>query len=130
MTRSKKSIPKSISNQKSISNIPPPQPTKPKESGGFMSNVAQGFSVGLGQSIAHRTISGLFNYPNNNNNTHYYEVYDKKIFDPDYIPDPGCKILYKEFMDCIQQKTNSNQNCSSDYQNYKGCESFELYSKK
>jgi hypothetical protein len=140
-------------------NIPPPQPQqipqpqhpiKSQESSGFMSNVFQGFSFGLGSSIAHRTIGGLFGNPSNNNNntstypypntnssdnninssnynTDHYQnktQFNNKITDytnPNFIPIAGCELLHKEFIDCMRE-TNSNTHCSISYQIYKDCQ--------
>lgn len=98
--------------------IPPPAPaqthtpqeTKLKESGGFMSNVFQGFSFGVGSSIGHRIVGGLFgnglsgsNGTNESNNSTDYT-------NKNFKPVQACKLLHEEFIDCMN-KLNPKYNC-------------------
>ena len=121
--------------------IPPPAQipqTKPQESGGFISNVFQGFSFGLGSSIANKAVNGMFgngtNTNSNQTNTNSNQTnsnqnnettqYDSKITDyanPNYKPNPSCELLHKDFLDC-KHETNSNTHCSIPYQFFKDCE--------
>ena len=93
-----------------------------------MSNVFQGFSFGIGSSIAHRTIGGLFGNSSNNTQpqqqthtqsqqqTQLHENNDVKFdnkqtdyTNPNFQSIPACKLLHEEFIDCMKCGVSLNK---------------------
>ena len=99
--------------------IPSPQPniaaSLSGQSSGFFSNVFQGFSFGLGSSVAHHTVSGLLNdkpksdttvvtkpdtqYPSN----HCLNLLNN-YFQCDKTDRVQCDQLFDQYHQCIKQQ--------------------------
>ena len=103
--------------------IPPPSPPQPVpvpaaasagSSSGFFSNVFQGFSFGLGSSVAHHTVSGIMNNtPNTDVNVitkadtqhphnHCLDLLND-YFHCDKTDRIHCDNLFDEYHRCIKQ---------------------------
>jgi hypothetical protein len=103
--------------------------------GGFRSTMMEGFSFGVGSSIAHKVVGGIFgsssSYPQSNPQTtnvetHHYHHYPLKTHDiskPEYIPKPECKSLQEDYLKCIQSSnTDFQSSCDFLLNIFKDCE--------
>lgn len=145
MTTPKQSIPHPSPSTPSKISPPPlhPSPTvssnktelgNKSSGGGFMSNVMDGFSFGVGSSIAHRVVGGIFGspspYPQSYPQTkkvethhHHYPQKTQDITKPEYIPKPECKSLQEDYLKCVQSSnTDFQSSCDFSLNMFKDCE--------
>ena len=79
----------------------------------FMSTMLNGFSFGVGQSIAHNSINKIFNWGGNSNRS-----------DNSISPNPinkSCEDLNKQFTECLDFNGNSHITCESVLKSYELC---------
>ena len=113
--------------QQSQQSPPPPSPQIQKvetnQSNSFLSNIFQGFSFGIGSSIAHKTVDGIFN---SNKNIEKNEKNEKNV-NIEKILNNNCIDLYSNYTNCINNnpnllnENNLNNNCINLYDNYTNC---------
>lgn len=138
-----------ISHQTRPTTLPthPPQPTQhpsqhpsppsnvASNNRGMFSSMADGFSFGLGSSIAHRVVNGLFSSSTTKVETpkkiqNLQDLQDtmdaiklKHIAKPEYIAKPECKVLQDEYLKCIQFSYAENQSsCDFNLNLFRDCE--------
>lgn len=112
----------------------PPQPLQPSQplnktsnGGGMFSSIINGFSFGVGSSIANRTVNGLFGSPTIG--SHKIETQQnsqniENLAKSEYIAKPECKTFQEEYLRCIQtSNTYSQSSCDFTFNLFKDCES-------
>lgn len=72
--------------------------------GGFLSNVAQGFSFGIGSSIAHRIVGSIFGSSARIKTSS--EQKQSEITNIDYIAKSECVNFQEEYLKCIKDDHN------------------------
>lgn len=122
--------PKPINDRnKPVQTAPPPSSTStgsipvsstgsiPVSSGGFMSNVLYGISFGAGQSIAHNTVSRIFNWG-------LGSTHNSTLSGSSSIPNStiiSCEELNKQFKECLELNGNSYSTCKNAFEAYESC---------
>lgn len=126
--------------------LPSSQPINPVQSsgGGFFSSITQGFGFGIGSSIAHRVVGGIFGSSTNNTNNSYPLSLDTNqngqigqnsqllentditdITKQNYISKPECARLQEEYFNCLKN-ISSNENCNFSLNIFKDCEDYKM----
>lgn len=137
----KSTLPPFKSTPPSFKSIPPPSKSIPPPSqqsnkseisnksnnGGFLSSVMDGFSFGIGSSVAREVVGGIFGSSSNNQQTSKVEIPHNKIHPsistPEYIPIPECKTFQKEYLKCISNiDPESKSNCDFSLNLFSDCE--------
>ncbi len=92
---------------------------KNTNSGGFFSSVMDGFSFGIGSSVAREVVGGIFGSSSNNQQTSKVEIPHNKIHPdistPEYIPNPKCKTFQEEYVKCIQSSNTDSTKSNCDF---------------
>ena len=147
ITTPKQSIPRpsqSKPSKQSPPQHPSPSPTvssnktelgNKSSGGGFMSTAMEGFSFGVGSSIAHRLVGGIYGSPSSYSQSnpqttkvetyqhHHYPLKTPDISKPEYIPKPECKSLHEDYLKCIQSSsTDFQSSCDFSLNMFKDCE--------
>ncbi len=123
-----------------VSNSPTPTPTPTStptpvytpssnstSSGGFFSNMMDGLSWGTGQSIAHNTVSRIFNWGSSpSSSTHPTTATNaNSISSPQTVstskPNPTCEQLHKSFYDCMNLHSKDFVACEQAFADYESC---------
>jgi hypothetical protein len=105
-----------LSNKKNkIKPFPPTATTTTKNSldqtGGLISSIISGFGLGVGQSIAHNTVSRIFNWGFGNSSTPPHKL----------IQSEKCDTLNKSFHDCMNLNHNDYTTCEQTFKMYESC---------
>lgn len=79
----------------------------------IMSTMLNGFSFGIGQSIAHNSVNRIFNWGGNNNNS-------GNSISPNPI-NKSCEDLNKQLTECLDFNGNSHITCESVIKAYELC---------
>jgi hypothetical protein len=120
--------------------LPPPpiqQPSTKSTNGGLFSSVMDGFSFGVGSSIAHKVIGGIFDSSSTSTSTKVETQKESQkseanvltpldISKPEYISKSECKIFQEKYLECIgthNSNTNYEYVCSFSLNEFKNCES-------
>ena len=109
--------PDDIKNPKPTPPPPMPQPVPAVVSGGsssgFLSNVFQGFSFGLGSSVAHHTVSGIMNSGKSEPNPVVKQTIEEPL--------NPCMDLLNKYIQCSRLETNRWHDCDDAFIDYRNC---------
>jgi hypothetical protein len=111
-------IPKISTNSSNSSNTS----TNTTNSGGFLSSVADGFSFGVGSSIARNMVDSIFHpiprvYSSSSSTSSNTETKEKK----DEVKGKTCEDLVKTFRECMTMNSTNFDVCNQAYQDYNQC---------
>ncbi len=92
------------------------------KSGGFLSAVADGFSFGVGSSIARNMVDSIFHpiprvYSSSSSTSSNTETKEKK----DELKGKTCEDLVKTFRECMTMNSTNFDVCNQAYQDYNQC---------
>ena len=91
-------------------------------SGGFLSSVADGFSFGVGSSIARNMVDSIFHpiprvYSSSSSTSSNIETKEKK----DELKGKTCEDFVKTFRECMTMNSTNFDVCNQAYQDYNQC---------
>ena len=123
------------SSTSTTSSVPASTPASTSSSGGFFSNMMDGLSWGTGQSIAHNTVSRIFNWGGGPVHSSSVSTYPSSTYNPNTTSSStstntkSCEELNKQFKECLELNGNSHLVCKNAFKAYESCLSASSASK-